>query len=147
LRSVGSAVFTASIGETALDEFLAGESPEGEPETLRNIHIKLRKSQVTLSADRVVLGAGIPFRAYGPLRLAGPHRIELDPSRLVVVGIPVSGIPLNFLKHRFESAIDLSSLPIPIILNSVRTENKLLILSGKPDMAAIIEMHANGGMR
>jgi len=145
LRSVGSAKFTASIGEAAIDEFLAGESPDGEPDSLRNVHITMRKNQVTLSAERVLLGVGIPFRAYGPLRLSGPHRIELDPTRLVVIGIPVTGAPLDFLKRRFESAIDLSSLPVPILLDSVRTDSKTLIITGAPDILAMLRMRASGG--
>jgi hypothetical protein len=144
LRSVGSASFTASIGEASLDEFLAGESPDSEPGTLRNVHISLRRNQVTISAERVLLGASIPFRAYGPLRLSGPHRIELDPTRLVVVGIPISGVPLEFLKRRFESAIDLSSLPVPILLHQVHTENRTLIMTGVPDIAAILRNRADG---
>lgn len=146
LRSIGSAKFTASLGEAALDEFLAGESPDGEPETLRNVHIRLRKNQVTISAERMVLGVGIPFHASGPLRLSGPHGIELDPTRLVVVGIPITGVPLNFLKRRFESAIDLSTLPVPILLDQVRTENKTLIISGAPDVSALLHMRAAGGV-
>lgn len=145
LRSVGSARFTASIGEAALEEFLAGESPEGE--TLSNVRILLRQGHVTLSADRVVLGLGVPFRAYGPLHVTGPHRIELDPTKLVVVGIPITGVPLNFLKHRFETAIDLSTLPIPVTIDQVKTENKMLILSGSPDIPAMQRMRALDGER
>ncbi len=145
LRSIGSAKFTVSIGEAALDEFLAGRSPDDNPDSLRKVHITLRKDQVTISAERVVLGVGVPFRAYGPLRLSGRSLIEMDPTRMVVVGIPVSGAPLTFLKRRFESAIDLSSLPIPIAVDQVRTENRSIIISGVPDISEMMRMHASGG--
>ena len=143
LKSVGSAHFTASIGEPALDEFLAGESPEGE--TLRNLRITIREGTVTIRGERVVLGLGVPFRAYGPLRLAGSEAIELDPNKLVVIGIPISGAPLRFIKKKFESAMDLSSLPIPLRLDGVEMHNRKLILSGTPDIQAMLRLRATEG--
>lgn len=140
LRSIGSATFTATISSKTLDEYLAGESPEDE--RIRNAHVTLRNGEVTLSAERVVLGAGVPFRIYGPLKVIGPHRIELDPNKLVVVGVPITGVPLRFLKRKFESAIDLSGLGVPMVLESVRTENGKLILSGLPDISAMLKAHA-----
>jgi hypothetical protein len=140
IKSIGSAKFSAVIGEAALDEYLAGEAPEGE--SLRNVHLYLHHNSVSISAERVTLGLGVPFRAYGPMRVVDPQHIEMDPTRLVVVGIPITGAALVFLKHKFESAIDLSSLPIPIAIDSVKTENHILVLSGAPDVSAMIRMHA-----
>jgi|GEM_PF-923590 len=143
LRSIQSAHFTAVFGEATLDEFLAGEAPEGE--TLRNVRISLRQGSVAISGERVVLGVGVPFRAYGPLRVLGPHKLEIDPNRLVVVGIPVTGAPLRYLKRKFESAIDLSNLSVPVSIETVRTENGKLILSGTPDIQIMLRMHAAEG--
>ncbi len=137
LRRIGSATFSAVVGQTAVDEFLAGEEPEGE--TLRNVHVIFRHNSVILSGERVILGAGVPFKAYGPLKTVRPQGIEMDASRLVVMGIPISGQPLTFLKKRFESSVDLSTLPIPLQIDTVRTENKVLIVSGKPDIGALLQ--------
>jgi LmeA-like phospholipid-binding len=145
IRSVESAHFTASIGETALDEYFAGESPEGE--TLRNVRISIREGSVAISGERVVLGLGVPFKAYGPLRLTGPQKIELDPSRLVVVGIPITGAPLRFIKKKFESAMDLSSLPVPMRLDGVTMHSHKLVLSGTPDIPAILQLRKEEGTR
>jgi hypothetical protein len=134
LRHVDSARFTAVIGEAGLDEFLAGEAPEGE--TIRKTHVALDNNTVTLSAERVVLGVGIPFHVTGPLRIIGPQKIEIDSDRLTVAGLPISGLPLRFLKERFESAIDLSTLPLPVHVEAVQTTKGKLILSGTADVTA-----------
>lgn len=142
VQSIQSATFTAVMGEVALDEFMAGEAPEGE--TIRAARVKLGPGQeVTLSAERVTLGIGIPFSLRGPLRLAGPERLQLDPDRMTVVGVPITGRVLQFIKRRFESAIDLSTLPFPIGLTSVRVSPGMLTLTGTADAGAILSAAAH----
>ena len=138
IRHIGDVRFAATLSEASLDEFLAGESPEGD--SIRNTRVRIEgNNSVTLSAERVVLGAGVPFRLTGPLRIVGLQSIEIDPTQLTVIGIPISGLPLRFLKQRFESAIDLSSLPFPIHLTDVQTRPGKLILFGTADVTAFLE--------
>jgi|SRR5579871_3984928 len=137
LRDIRSAQFTAVIGQASLDEFLAGESPEDEP--LRNIRITLGTgNKVTLAAERITLGLGVPFQATGPLKLLDSQHILLDPDRLIVIGIPISGRPLRFLKQRFESALDLSTLPIPIHVTQVGTMPGQLAISGTAEVTPML---------
>ncbi|MCW3098650.1 MAG: hypothetical protein JWL77_4268 [Chthonomonadaceae bacterium] len=136
VRSVREARFTATVGENSLNEFLAGEAPDGE--TIQKLNLTLNAGRVTLAAERVVLGVGVPFSFTGPLRLLPPRRIELDPTRFVVVGIPITGKPLQFLKERFENSLDLSALPFPVQITSVTTTKGLLTLSGTADVAALL---------
>ncbi len=136
LRHIQEARFTATVGEVGLDEFMAGEAPPGE--TYRNVRFTLRNGLVTIRGERIVLGVGVPFALTGPLRLVGPTRIEIDPKHLTLVGIGISGLPLRFLKNRFESAIDLSSLPFPVQLTSVQAEMGRLTLSGTADTNALL---------
>lgn len=138
VRRIGDVRFLATVGAAGLDEFLAGETPEDEP--IRNTRVSLGAgNSVTIAAERVVLGAGVPFHMTGPLRIAGPQRIELDPTNLNVIGIPIGGLPLRFLRSRFESAIDLSKLPFPVHLTGVRTEPGTLLLSGTADVTALLQ--------
>jgi hypothetical protein len=136
VRSVREARFTMTVGENSLNEFLAGEAPEGE--TIQKLRLTLNSGRVTLSAERVVLGVGVPFRFTGPLRLLPPNRIELDPTRFEVVGIPITGKPLRFLKERFENSLNLSALPLPVQLSSVTTTQARVTLSGTADVAALL---------
>jgi hypothetical protein len=136
LRNIQEAGFVAMVGEASLDEFLAGEAPAGE--TFRNIGFTLRDNRVTIRGERVVLGVGVPFQITGPLQLAGPQRIRIDPQRLTLVGISLTGLPLRFLKSRFESAIDLSSLPFPVQLTSAQSTAGRLILAGTVDTTALL---------
>lgn len=136
VRGVQEAHFTATVGENSLNEFLAGEAPDGE--TIQNLHLTLNAGRVTLAAERVVLGLGVPFSFTGPLRILPSRRIELDPTRFVVVGIPITGRPLQFLKARFENSLDLSALPFPVQITSVTTAKGQLSLSGTADVAALL---------
>lgn len=140
LRRIQEARFVAAVGVFSLDQYFAGEAPEGE--AFRKVRLTLNANQVTIRGERVVLGVGVPFQLTGPVRLAGPTRIEIDPTRLTVVGIPLAGLPLRFLKSRFESAIDLSTLPFPIQLTEVRTEEGKLILTGSADTEALLRRSA-----
>lgn len=137
VRRVREAQFTITISQKTLDQFLVGEMPEGE--TIRNTRVALGNDAVTISAERVVLGVGVPFHLTGPLRVAGPQRVEIDPTRLTVVGIPISGLPLRFLKSRLESGVDLSRLAFPVQLTGVQTLPGQLTLRGTADVEAILQ--------
>src|SRR5262249_45288208 len=117
-------------------QYFAGEAPEGE--TFRKVRLTLMENQVTIQGERIVLGLGVPFQLTGPIRLAGPTRIEIDPTHLTVIGIPLAGLPLRFLKSRFESAVDLSTLPFPIQLTDVQATAGKLTLMGSADTEALL---------
>jgi hypothetical protein len=51
-------------------------------------------------------------------------------------------VPLRFLKSRFESAIDLSTLPFPIQLTEVRAAEGWLTLMGSADTEALLRRSA-----
>jgi hypothetical protein len=136
VRNVREARFTATVGENSLNEFLAGEAPEGE--SIQKLHITLNAGRVTLAAERVVLGLGVPFSFTGPLRVLPPRGIELDPTRFVVVGIPIAGKPLQFLKRRFENSLDLSALPFPVQITEVTTVRGHITLTGTADVTALL---------
>lgn len=139
VRSIGEAHFTAALTEKSLDEFLAGEAPAGE--TIRGTHVHLGDQNiVTISAERMTLGVGVPFRLTGPIKLAGPAKIEIDATRMTVVGIPITGIPLKYLKRRFESAVDLTGIPFAVHLASLQTTPGKLTLSGTANTASILEL-------
>jgi hypothetical protein len=143
LRHIDSAQFTARIGQTSLDEFLAGEAPTGE--ALKKIHVTLSgDNNVTIRGERITLGIGVPFEIGGPLRVAGPKRVELDAQRLKVIGLPVPDFIRDFLKTRFESGIDLGSLPFPIRLTGVDTTPGLLTISGTADVMGLIQRRQGG---
>ncbi len=137
VERVESAAFSATLGEASLDEFLAGESPPDSP--LRKVRLHLADNAVTIAGQRVILGLDAPFQLTGPVRVAGPQRIEIDPTRLTVVGIPFQGVVLRFLKGRFESAIDLSRLPFPVRLSSVQAAPGRLILQGSADVSPLLD--------
>jgi LmeA-like phospholipid-binding len=138
VRHIGDARFTIVVSETSLDQFIAGEAPAGE--TIRKTRLSLGDNNiVTVTAERVtLLNVGLPFRLTGPIRAASPTRIEIDPRRLEVAGIPFSGRVLNFFKSRIESSLDLRQFPVPVQLSSVTTQRGRIILAGSIDAEALL---------
>jgi hypothetical protein len=138
LRHIDSAQFAARIGQSSLDEFLAGEAPPGE--TLRKVRVLLSgDNSVTIQGERITLGIGVPFEISGPLHVAGPKRVEMDPQRLRVIGVPIPDFIRDFLKTRFESGVDLGSLPFPIRLTSVSTQPGALTIAGTADVQELLQ--------
>ena len=82
---------------------------------------------------------GVPYSLTGPIQVAGPRRIELDAKRLTIIGIPIWGPPLEFLKTKFEAGVDLSNLPFPVQLTEAHTEPGKLILTGTADISLLLQ--------
>ena len=143
VRDIKEARFQAALSSNTLDVYLAGEAPPNE--TIRHPRVTFGQgNEVTIAAERVTLGVGVPFRLTGPLRIAGPRRLELDPTRLVVVGIPLPNPLMRFVVQRFEGASDLSPLPFPVQLTGVQTAPGTLTLTGTADVAALLKRAQSG---
>ena len=144
VRAIRRSRFEAKVSADSLDEYLTGESPLGE---------KIRKPRVTfgtgnlvtIAAERLTLGVGVPFQLTGPLHvrdLNGAQGIEMDPNRLEVVGIPLTGLVLHFMLDRFAGATSLSTLPFPVQIREVHTAPGMLTMSGAANVTEILKkMH------
>ncbi len=138
VRHVGEARFIMTVSDRSLDQFLAGESPAGE--SIRKTRLYFSdNNMVTVTGERVtLLNVGVPFRLTGPIRAASATRVEIDPRRLEVAGIPFTGAILRFFKSRIESSVDLRQFPVPVQLSSVRTERGRMVLAGSIDADALL---------
>ena len=144
VRHIGDARFAMTVSDKSLDQFLAGEAPAGE--TIRKTRLTFAdNNMVTVTGERVtLLNIGIPFRLTGPIRAASPTRVEIDPRRLVVAGIPLSGGVLSFFKNRIESSLDLRMFPVPVQLSGVTTQQGKLTLAGSIDAEALLSRAQSG---
>lgn len=146
VRSIKATYFTATASAATVNEYLVGENFTGEK--LRKVRVSFAPQGVTLSAEREALNVNppivgnvhlfAPFQLTGPVRIAGPRRLELDAAHLDLVGIPISGAPLKFLMRRFESGFDLNALPFPVTLTQVQTGPNLITLSGTADVSGLL---------
>ena len=148
VRAIKETYFTATASAATVNEYLVGETFSGGK--LRNVRVGFAPGGVTLSGEREVvnvnppvIGGNValfaPFHLTGPVRLAGPRRLELDAAHLDVVGITISGAPLKFLMRRFESGFDLNGLPFPVTLTQVQTGQNAITLSGTADVSALLQ--------
>ncbi len=147
VRSIKTTAFAATSSAATVNEYLVGESFSGGK--LRHVRAAFAPEGVTLSAEREVVNVNppltgknitlfAPFQLTGPVRVAGPRRLEIDAARLHVVGITLFGAPLNFLMRRFESGFDLNALPFPVTLTGVQTGQNTITLSGTADVSGLI---------
>ena len=136
VRKVGRTEFVAVISQNSIDEYLAGEAPDAE--VIQHMHVTLRDNLVTFAAKRMVMGVGMSFSVSGPLRIEDEAHLKVDARRMSVVGISFPSLLVSFLKERFETGVDLSSLPFSVRLKQVRTERGRLVLSGEADVAPLI---------
>ena len=147
VRSIKATNFTATASAATFNEYLVGENFTGE--RLRKVRVAFAPQGVTLSAEREVINVNVPlmgrkvdlftpFQLTGPVRIAGPRRLELDSTRLDVIGISISGAPLRFLMRRFESGFDLNALPFPVTLNQALTGQNSITLSGTADVSGLL---------
>ena len=138
VRHIGGARFIITVSDKSMDQFLAGEAPAGE--NIRKTRLTFAdNNMVTVTGERVtLLNVGIPFRLTGPIRAASPTRVEIDPRRLVVAGIPFSGGVLSFFKSRIESSLDLRQFPVPVQLSGVTAQRGSMTLSGSIDAEALL---------
>ena len=147
VRTIKETHFTATASAANVNEYIVGETFAGEK--LRRVRVAFAPSGVTLSAEREIVNVNppvigkvhlyAPFHLVGPVRLGGPRRLELDPTNLTVIGIPISGAPLRFLMQRFESGFDLNVLPFPVTLTQVQTGADVITLSGAADVSSLIQ--------
>ena len=147
VRSIKATNFVATTSAATVNEYLVGETFSGG--RLRNVRVSFAPSGVTLSAEREVVNVNpplvgkvilfAPFQLTGPVRIAGPRRLELDAAHLDLVGIPISGAPLRFLTRRFESGFDLNALPFPVTLTQVQTGLNTITLSGTADVSVLLQ--------
>ncbi len=137
LKKIRRTEFTISVSEPNVNEYLVDEVMDGE--TLRNIRVKFYDNVVTISGQRVVLGIGVPFEITGPLKIAGPTLLELDASRLKIIGLPFKGKILDFLKHRMDTVADLSGFAFPMLLAEVRITPGRLILTGTANPMPLLD--------
>ena len=137
VRQIEKASFEVSITEASVDEFLAGEAPEGE--TIRRTRVSFGiNKQAAIEAERVTLGGVAAFKLNGQLRIADPFHVELDTSRLSVVGLPANERSVQFLKERFESALDVSHSLLSLQVTELRTQPGSITLAGTIDIKMLV---------
>ena len=152
VRDIKATKFTATVGDANINDYLVGETFQGEK--IRNVRVKCRPGGVTISAERQmvqvsppIIGGSVslfvPFQLTGPVHLTGPRQMALDAQQLDVVGIPITGTPLEFLMKRFDSGFDLNVLPFPVTLTDAQTTEGQIVLTGTADVSSIIKSSRN----
>lgn len=134
LVSVASSTFRAEIGQDSLNLALAGLSPPGEH--IRRLNLNLYAGNtVNITGQRVVLGVGVPFSVTGDIALASNNKVQFKPDTARIVGLPIPELVVNFLARHINSAVDLSSLNLPMDVQTVITSPRVLTLEGQVDVS------------
>ena len=133
LNEIKESRFRIVIRDAALDTYMAGKSPKGE--TIRNVHVTFGEgSSLMVKAERVVSGETVPISAAGTLMIRDPQHAGVDLNKLSVTDTPVTGLELELVRSRLESAMDLTRLPLGITLTRISTSQGTLTLEGMADL-------------
>lgn len=142
LKSVGPTSFSVLITQQSLNQFLQSfQYPEGD--RLKIKHVGIQKGLLTLNMTWNLLGKDWSFTITGQPELAGGNKLELEPNKLSVLGIPAP-LPVSALRYVarfFNHAFDFSSLPFPVYITKAVADNNQVQLSGTADvMKSLNEM-------
>jgi uncharacterized protein YceK len=142
LKSVGPTSFSVLITQQSLNRFLHGfQYPEGE--RLKINHVGIQKGLLTLNMTWNLLGRDWSFTVTGQPELVAGNKLELEPNRLTVLGIPapLPASALRYIAHFFNHAFDFSTLPFPVYITQAAVDNNQIELSGTADvMKSLNEM-------
>lgn len=143
LRSVEEASFRAVILEDAVNAYFR-ENPPPPDEPVRVRRVRLRPGIIHVQATRWLLGRAWPFTATVEPRVAGPTRLEFDPERMSVAGLPVPlpAAALRWLARLLSDGLDLSALPIPVRIRRVQVDTGRITLEGEADVARLLAEQA-----
>ncbi len=134
LVSVTNTTFRAEIGQDSLNLAFAGLSPPGAD--LRDLNLSLYAGNIiNVTGKRMVLGVGVPFSVTGNVVLSAGTSVQFRPDEARIVGLPIPEIVVSFLARHFSSAIDLSSLNLPMNVETVITSPQTLMLKGTVDVS------------
>jgi len=148
LRTVEEASFRAVIREDAVNAYFR-ENPPPPDEPVHVRRVRLRPGSIHVEAARWLLGRPWPFTATVEPRVAGPTRLEFDPERMSVAGLPVP-LPagaLRWLARLLSDGLDLSVLPIPVRIRRVQVDAGRITLEGEADVARLLAEQAAALMK
>ncbi len=134
LVSVANTTFRAQIDQDSLNLAFAGLSPPGEH--LEDLNLNLYAGNViNITGKRIVLGVGVPFSLTGSVALSPGNSVQFMPDEARIVGLPIPELVVSFLARHLRSAVDLSSLNLPMNVQTVITSPQALTLEGAVDVS------------
>ncbi|MCC6731242.1 MAG: DUF2993 domain-containing protein [Chthonomonadales bacterium] len=142
VRSIGPTSFRAVVREADLNAYLRS-AEDGSDAAARVERVELRNGALRISATYAVLGGRVPFRATVAPRLAGPTRLEFDPRRMSVAGVPVplpAGV-LAWLARRLDAGFDFGALPFPLRVTAFTVADGAITVDGNADVMPLLRAH------
>jgi hypothetical protein len=125
VQEIGRTQFEARLSAASITRFLRQRSPN-----LRDVQVAFAGEVVRVRAARSVLGVGVPFEVEGRPVLRGPTTIDFSASRVAVLRLGVPEFAVRRLEERINPLVDLTKMPLPLRLSSVRVEGDRALISG-----------------
>jgi LmeA-like phospholipid-binding len=125
VRQIEQSRFQARIGPGSLANFLHSRRPE-----LRDVRVRISGGSIRVQAAPALLGMGLPLEVTGRPVLHGPTTLNFEASRVSVLRLGLPEFAVRQLQERINPLLDLSSLSLPVQLQSVRIDGESLLLTG-----------------
>lgn len=126
VKSVRRLRATVLLDEQGLNEYLWEHVDES-----RLFSIRLVGEFARLVGQITVLGRPIELTLNGRFKTAGPVAIEYVPTELVVAQTRIPKFLLDALMQERRFVVDLSKLPVPVEVESIKVEHGQVYVFGK----------------
>jgi hypothetical protein len=135
IKSVGQTLFTATISERSLNDYLK-QNPPPDDEPVRIKWVNLKPGVLHVEATRWLLGRAWPYTMNVEPRLSSPTHLDFDPDRMTALGlkVPLPKSVLRWFAKRLSEGFDFSTLPFPLILQEFHVEQGRMTLTGTADV-------------
>lgn len=148
LSSVGSTVFTATVGERALNDYVR-RSPPPDDEPVRIRGVQVTEGRIRAEGSRWALRREWPFTVLAEPRLVSDTRLVFEPERMSVLGVrvPLPAKVLRYLARHLSDGLDFSTLPFPLRITRFDAHNGAVQVAGSADVMQTLNAKLGEGRR
>jgi len=127
LSHIGQGQAQLVISQDDLNRYVSGL--EGVP---KSVLIELSPGRVAVKGDVSVAGIDIPVNLHGEfVAVRGGARLRYEISDIQVGGARLPSIISDGLMRGLDFSLDMSSLPIPVIISDISMEDKIVRITGR----------------
>ncbi|HVK03129.1 MAG TPA: DUF2993 domain-containing protein [Armatimonadaceae bacterium] len=139
LEDVGATRFSALLGERALNDYVRRQRTD-----VRDLRVSLGKdARLTVRARPELLGyPTLPVEVRGTLKprgIAGGTTLDFVPDRARLSILPIPLFVAEHVAARLNPVVDLSGLPVPILVERADVTEGTLTLTGSVPSDAILD--------
>lgn len=125
VREIEQSRFQAWIGPGSIVNYLHSHRPD-----LPDVRVRIVGGNIQVHAAPALLGLGLPIEVTGRPVLHGATRLDFEATRVSVLSLGLPEFAVRQLQERINPLLDLSTLSLPVHLESAGIDGDSLLLTG-----------------